>query len=242
MDFKDSVAIVTGAYGPTGQALTRKLAAAGVQLVLVGHDDGALSRFVEGLTVEEELLPAERILALAIDVTDPDSVEQMFAAALARFGRIDCLFNIVGGWRGGASVAETDLETWQEMLDVNATSTFLVSRAILPHMAERGSGKIVNVSSKTATQSGKNRAAYAVAKAAVLKLTEAMAAEVKDQGVNVNAVLPSTIDTPANREAMPNADFNRWVTTDEVADAMLWLASDAASAVHGAALPVYAQA
>jgi NAD(P)-dependent dehydrogenase (short-subunit alcohol dehydrogenase family) len=242
MEHADRVALVTGAYGPTGQAVTRKLAAAGIRLVLVGHDGGALHKFLEALTVEEELVPVERVLALAVDVTDPDPVAQMVQAALEHFGRIDFLFNVVGGWRGGASVADTEFETWQQMLEVNVTSAFLVSRAVLPQMAERGSGKIVNVSSKTATQSGKNRAAYAVAKAAVLKLTEAMAAEFKDHGVNVNAVLPSTIDTPSNREAMPHADFDRWVTADEVADAMLWLASDAASAVHGAALPVYGRA
>lgn len=246
MSITDRVALVTGAYGPTGQAVTRKLAEAGVRLVLVGHDDGALNEFVEQLTVGDggwgASLPAERLLALAVDVTDPDSVQQMVAAALAHFGRIDYLFNIVGGWSGGASVAETELKTWHHMLDMNLTSTFLVSRAVLPHMAERGSGKIVSVASKTATRSGKNRAAYAVAKAGVLKLTEAMAAEFKEQGINVNAVMPSTIDTPDNREAMPDADFDRWVTADEVADAMLWLASDAASAVHGAALPVYGRA
>ncbi len=173
------------------------------------------------------------------DVTDAGEVAELVETAVGHFGQIDMLFNIVGGWAGGSDVADTDEETWDRMIELNLKSVFVVSRAVLPHMVERGYGKIVNVSSKTATQAGKNRAAYAVAKSAVLKLTEAMAAEFRDKGVNVNAVLPSTIDTEPNRQAMPNADFDKWVTPAEVADAMLWLASDDAKPIHGAAVPVY---
>ena len=234
MDFHDQVAIVTGAYGALGQAVSRKLAEAGARLVLVGRDAAKLESFVQTLDV-----PAGSVLAVPADVTDPDGVSQLVEAALERFGQIDMLFNIVGGWAGGTTVADTDVETWERMLRMNLTSVFLVSRAVLSHMAARGYGKIVNVSSKTATQSGARRAAYAVAKAGVLKLTEAMAAEFKGHGINVNAVLPSTIDTEANRRAMPDADFSTWVTPEQVADVMLWLASDAAETIHGAAVPVY---
>lgn len=234
MDFDGRVAIVTGAYGPTGSAVTRKLAEAGARLVLVGHNASKLSAFVEALP-----LPDERVLAVPADVTNAGAVYRLVASTVRHFGQTDMLFNIVGGWAGGVSVADTDEETWDRMVDLNLKSVFLVSRAVLPHMVERGRGKIVNVSSKTATQSGKNRAAYAVAKAGVLKLTEAMAAEFKGHGINVNAVLPSTIDTEPNRQAMPNADFDKWVTPEQVADAMLWLASEEADPVHGAAIPVY---
>lgn len=172
MDFRGKVAVVTGAYGPTGSAVSRKLAEVGAHLVLVGHNAAKLSAFVEALDV-----PNDQVLAVPADVTDADAVAHLVESALQRFGQIDLLFNIVGGWAGGASVADTDEGTWDHMLSLNLKSVFLVSRAVLPHMVERGYGKIVNVSSKTATQSGKHRAAYAVAKAGVLKLTEAMSAE-----------------------------------------------------------------
>lgn len=239
MDFRDKVAIVSGAYGDLGSAVTRKLAEAGARLVLVGHNADRLSALVDELTLSEELIAGDRVQAVPADVTDVVAVKRVVESALQPFGQIDALFNIVGGWAGGSNVAETDEETWDRMIELNLKSVFVMSRAVLPHMAERGYGKIVNVSSKTATQSGKNRAAYAVAKAAVLKLTEAMAAEFKDTGVNVNAVLPSTIDTEPNRQAMPNADFDKWVTPAEIADAMLWLASEEADPIHGAAVPVY---
>ncbi len=228
------VAIVTGAYGGLGRAVSRKLADAGARLVLVGRDAAKLQVLIDALNV-----PADRVLGVPTDVTDEDQIARVVESAMARFGQIDSLFNIVGGWAGGTTVADTDVATWDHMLRLNLRSVFIVSRAVLPHMAARGYGKIVNVSSKTATQSGKNRAAYAVAKAGVLKLTEAMAAEFKDSGINVNAVLPSTIDTEANRRAMPNADFSKWVMPEEIADVMLWLASDEASTIHGAAVPVY---
>lgn len=239
MALTDKVAIVTGAYGDLGTAVTRKLAEAEARLVLVGHDADALSSLVDELTVAEGLVSVSRVQAVPADVTKVAAVKRVVEAAEQPFGQIDMLFNIVGGWAGGSNVVDTDVDIWEHMIELNLNSVFIVSRAVLPHMAERGHGKIVNVSSKAATQTGKNRAAYAVAKAAVLKLTEAMSAEFKDRGVNVNAVLPSTIDTEANRQAMPSADFDTWVTPAEVADAMLWLASEEADAIHGAAVPVY---
>lgn len=234
MGFEGKVAVVTGAYGDLGSAVSRKLAEAGARLVLVGRDASKLGAFVETLPLTEE-----RMLALTADVTDAGDVAQFVEAAVEHFGQIDLLFNVVGGWAGGATVADTDEQTWDYMINLNLKSVFLVCRAVLPHMAERGYGKIVNISSRTATQSGKRSSVYAVAKAGVLKLTQAMAAEFKEHGINVNAVLPSTIDTEANRRAMPNADFDKWVTPEQLADVMLWLASDEASTIHGAAVPVY---
>jgi NAD(P)-dependent dehydrogenase (short-subunit alcohol dehydrogenase family) len=158
---------------------------------------------------------------------------------MEHFGRIDALVNTVGGYRGGQPVAETAIELWDGMFDLNARSAFIVSRAVAPHMLARGSGRIINVGSKAALQGTRRSAAYSAAKSAVVRLTESLAADLKREGITANCVLPSTLDTPENREDMPGADPSRWVTPEEVADVILFLASDAARAVQGAAIPVY---
>jgi NAD(P)-dependent dehydrogenase (short-subunit alcohol dehydrogenase family) len=163
----------------------------------------------------------------------------MVEEAVKRLGRIDVLVNAAGGWRGGKPAHETPLEVWDLMLDLNARTAFVASRAVIPVMLQQGSGRIVNVASRAALQGGRRSAAYSASKAAVVRLTESMDAELKGQGINVNCILPSTIDTPQNRAAMPKADTSRWVEPEALADVILFLASDAARAVHGAAIPVY---
>ncbi len=173
------------------------------------------------------------------DLTQEEAVAEMVAHVLQRYGRIDGLVNIAGGFHSGEPVHETPLEIWDRMLGINALTTFLTSRAVLPHMIAQGYGKVVNIGGRVALEGKKNMAAYSVSKTAVLRLTESMSAEVKGHGINVNCVLPGTIDTPANRQAMPNADFSRWVQPEALADVILFLLSDAARAIHGAAIPVY---
>jgi NAD(P)-dependent dehydrogenase (short-subunit alcohol dehydrogenase family) len=165
-------------------------------------------------------------------------VEAMVEEAAERLGRIDVLANVAGGYRAGTAVHETPLETWDFMLNLNARTAFSVSRAVIPHMLQQGAGKIIHVSARAGQQGSAKMAAYSASKSAVLRLTESMAAELKRQDINVNCVLPSTIDTPQNREAMPNADYSRWVKPEAIADVIMFLASDAARAVHGAAIPV----
>jgi NAD(P)-dependent dehydrogenase (short-subunit alcohol dehydrogenase family) len=147
--------------------------------------------------------------------------------------------NVVGVYSGGTPAHETSLEDWDYMFDANLRSALVASRAVALHMLEKSYGKIVNVGSRNALSGAKNAAAYSAAKGALLRLTESMAAELKAGGVNVNCVLPGTIDTPQNRAAMPNADYNRWVQPEAIADVMLFLASDAARALHGVAIPVF---
>ncbi|MFC2037937.1 SDR family oxidoreductase, partial [Chloroflexota bacterium] len=133
----------------------------------------------------------------------------------------------------------TSLQTWDSMLNLNARTVFIVSRAVVPGMLQQGQGKIVNVAARVALKGGRNSGAYGVSKSAVLRLTESMSAELRDRGINVNCVLPGTIDTPQNREDMPKADHSRWVPPEALADVILFLASDAARAVNGAAVPAY---
>ena len=157
----------------------------------------------------------------------------MVREAVQSCGRIDVLLNIAGGFRAGEPVHETSLDTWDFMLNLNARSVFLMCRAVLPHMIGQRRGKIVSIGARAAFAGPKNMAAYSVSKTAVVRLTESISSEVKGYGINVNCVLPGTIDTPANRDAMPSADFTKWVQPEALVDVVLFLASDAAVPVFG---------
>jgi NAD(P)-dependent dehydrogenase (short-subunit alcohol dehydrogenase family) len=233
-DFADRVAIVTGAAGNLGSAVARAFQAASASLVLVDHKPDHLSDLFP-----EVASPPDHLLAIAADLTDEGSVQEMIDQALGRFGRIDVLVNAAGGWRGGKPVHETPLDTLDFLLNLNTRSVFIASRAVVPSMLDRGSGKIVNVAARAALGAAARNGAYSASKSAVVRLTETMAAELKHEGINVNCVLPGTIDTPQNRQAMPKADHSRWVPPEAIADVILFLASDAAWPVSGAAVPVY---
>ena len=233
-DFSDRVVMVTGAAGNLGRAVARAFQAAGAKLVLVDRAADRLQRLFPDLVDSPNYF-----LATSVDMTDADAVEAMVDEAVKRFGRVDVLVNTVGGFRAGTPVHETSFETWDFLLNLNARTVFTASRAIIPHMLREGSGRIVNVAARAALKGGARMAAYSVSKSGVVRLTESMAAELKKDGINVNCVLPGTIDTPQNRKAMPNANHSRWVKPEAIADVILFLASDAAGAVQGAAIPVY---
>jgi NAD(P)-dependent dehydrogenase (short-subunit alcohol dehydrogenase family) len=233
-DFSDRVVVVTGAAGNLGSAVARAFQAAGAKLVLVDHAADRLPHLFPDLVDSPN-----HFLATSVDLTNAEAVERMVDETVERFGRVDVLVNTVGGFRAGTPVHATSFETWDFMLSLNARTVFIASRAVIPHMLRQGSGRIVNVAARAALQGGAKMAAYSVSKSAVIRLTESMAAELKDEGINVNCVLPSTIDTPQNRQAMSKANYSRWVEPEAIADVILFLASDAARAVQGAAIPVY---
>jgi NAD(P)-dependent dehydrogenase (short-subunit alcohol dehydrogenase family) len=235
-DFSDRVVIVTGAAGNLGSAVARAFQMAGAKLVLVDRAADRLPRLFPELVDSPN-----HFLATSVDLTNADAVETMMNETVKRFGRVDVLVNTAGGFRAGTPVHETPFETWDFMLNLNARTVFIASRAVIPHMQRQGSGKIVNVASRAALQGGAKMAAYSVSKSAVIRLTESMAAELKKDGINVNCILPSTIDTPQNRQAMPDANYSRWVKPEAIADVILFLASAAARAIQGAAIPVYGQ-
>jgi NAD(P)-dependent dehydrogenase (short-subunit alcohol dehydrogenase family) len=176
---------------------------------------------------------------ISADLTNMEDTQKAVNAVLDRFGQIDVLVNTVGGYRAGKPVHETSLETWDFMLNLNARTTLITCKLIIPSMIERQFGKIINIAARAALSGSANSAAYSASKSAVVRLTESMSAELKSQSININCILPSIIDTPQNRQSMPNADFSRWVEPQAIADVILFLASDAARAVHGAAIPVY---
>ncbi len=233
-DFSGHVALVTGAGGNLGGAVARAFYDAGASLVLADRRPDRLAAVYPA----EQFAPA-RVHIAAADLTDEASVQALVAGALDRFGAIDILANTVGGFRAGTPVHETPLETWEFMLALNARSAFLISKAVIPPMLARGGGKIVHVASRAALSGSARQVAYSVSKGAVVRLVETLAAELRHKGINANCVLPGTIDTPQNRAEMPDADFSKWVAPEAIADVILFLASDAARAVNGAAVPVY---
>ena len=233
-DFSDRVAVVTGASGALGGIVARRLYAAGASLALVDRDTARL----QALWPESDAA-ADRLSFHACDLADADGVTRSAAEILERFGRIDLLFNIAGAYRGGETVEETPDSTWAMLWEANFLSVLHFCRAVAPAMRRHGHGAMVNVGSRAALGGDAGAAAYSVAKTAVVRLTESLAAELGREGVRVNAVLPGTLDTPTNRHAMPDADPNHWVDPQALADAMLFLASPLARAVNGVALPVF---
>lgn len=228
------VVVVTGAAGNLGRAVAQAFRRAGARLVLVDRAANRLQVLYPDLVDSPD-----HLLATSVDAIDPDAVQAMVGRVVDRFGHVDVLANTVGGYRAGTPVHETPLEDWDFMLDLNARSAFILSRAVVPVMLERGEGKIVHVASRAALKGSLRSAGYSASKSALLRLTESLSAELKRKGIRVNCVLPGTIDTPQNREAMPDADRSRWVAPEAVADVIVFLASDAARGVHGAAIPVY---
>jgi NAD(P)-dependent dehydrogenase (short-subunit alcohol dehydrogenase family) len=230
MTLDGKVAMITGAAGNLGRAVAAAFAAAGTRLALLDLQLPALEKAYGAADATR--------LFLAADLADPAAVAAAAGEARARFARIDILCNIAGGFRMGEAVHETSGETWRLMMELNAGSILRTAEAVVPGMIAQGAGKIVNVAAMGGLAGGAAMGAYAASKSAVMRLTESMAAELKDHGINVNCVLPSVIDTPANRAAMPDADYARWVAPAALADVMVFLASDAARAINGAAIPV----
>lgn len=227
------VAIITGAAGNLGRAVSRAFTDQGAGVAFVDLDARSLE------SARAELSSESDTAIFAADLLDPSSLAEMVAQVKDRFGRIDILANIAGGFTMGPPLHETSDRDWNFMLDLNARTVFNTCRAVIPYMLDGGGGRIVNVSARAAVQGKGNMAPYCASKAAVITLTESLAAEHRDNGINVNCILPGTIDTHQNRTAMPDADHDRWVPTSALADVILFLASDAARCVSGAAVPVY---
>lgn len=230
MEFSERTVVVTGAAGILGRAVAAAFAARGASLVL-------LDRRAEDLAAAFGEA-GERRLPLAADLLDRASAEEAVGTAVGRFGRLDVLCNLAGGFHMGEPVHAIPDEAWDLMQDLNLRTLLNACRAVVPGMLEAGGGRIVNVGANAALRGGAHMGAYVAAKSGVIRLTETMAAELRTRNVNVNCVLPSIIDTPANRAAMPDADPSHWVAPADLAAVIVFLASDAARAVHGAALPV----
>ncbi len=233
-DFSNRVVMITGASGNLGTVVARAFQAAGAKLALVDRSPDRLSQLFP-----EMVNAPDHFFTPATNVTDPNAVGTMVEETISRLGKIDALVNTVGGYRAGTPLHETPLSDWDLMINLNARSVFVACRAVIPQMLRQKYGKIINIASRAALGGDAYHAAYSASKTAVVRLTESMAAELKESGINVNCVMPGIIDTPLNRAAMPDADYGKWVAPEAIADVILFLASDGARAVQGAAVPVY---
>lgn len=231
------VVLVTGATGGLGPAVVRAFVALGDR---VSFTDRSLKK--AQTFMQEEQYTDEQVFPFEADVTRASDVERWVERVHQRWGRCDVLVALVGGFKAGTPVHEMEEQDWDQMMNLNARSVFLTTRAVVPHMLEQGSGKIITVGAKAGLSAGKGASAYSASKAAVLRLTEALSLELKDHHINVNAVIPSTIDTPSNRSSMPNADHSKWVSPEDLAQVVVFLASEQARAIHGAHIPVYGRA
>ncbi|OYT71906.1 MAG: hypothetical protein CFK52_06620 [Chloracidobacterium sp. CP2_5A] len=238
MPLQERVVVITGAAGGLGQAVTRACLLAGARVVAAHRgrlDRDALSPELGSAELGAE---APRLQLVEADLTDEAAAEALAEAALQRQGRLDGWLNLVGGYAGGTPVAELTLADFEAMFALNVRTAFLGSRAALRAMLPRGRGSVVNVSSLGALRGMAGHAGYAASKAAVIRLTETLAAEAAPRGVRVNVILPGLIDTPANRAAMPDADRSTWVAPETIAAVLVFLLSDAARGINGASLPV----
>ncbi|MDE0503255.1 MAG: SDR family NAD(P)-dependent oxidoreductase [Candidatus Poribacteria bacterium] len=237
MKLSDCSVAITGGTGALGTAVCEAYLRQGCQVAIPFIFDHEIEGF------EKEIGDLKsRVTLIRASVTEEPEVDSFFQTVLDKFGKIDILVNIVGGFKGGIPVSELGVEDWDAMMNLNLKSAFLSCKAILPHMKERKSGKIVNVSARAGLSGIAGLSAYCVSKGGVRVLTESIAEEVKDIGINVNAIMPSIIDTPANRSAMPDEDHSLWVSPTDIAKVIQFLTSDDAAVINGASIPVYGRA
>ncbi len=229
----DKVAIVTGGAGALGRAVILTFLEAGALVAATDRD----ARRLDDVTTKLSAGARDLFLPVTTDVTDAASVQSLVADVVAQAGRLDVLVNVVGAFSPGDLVS-TDEHTWDQMMTLNLKTAYLCCRAVVPSMITSGGGRIINVGARAAFPPVGGATAYTVAKAAVVALTQVLAEELRPHRITVNAVLPSTMDTPANRKAMPEADPARWVAPGTVAETICFLASDAAAQVTGALVPI----
>ena len=222
----NKVVLITGAKGGLGSFVTQRFLATGATVV-------GTSR-----SISQADFPEANFVALPVDFTKAGAAGKAVESVVNRFGRLDVLVHLLGGFAGGQTVAETDDATWEQMCDLNLTSAFYVLRAAIPHLRKSGKGRVIAIGSLTAMEPHAGLGAYVTFKAALATLVRTIALENKDAGLTANVVLPGTMDTPTNRKSMPGADFSKWVRPGDVADLVLWLSDDRAAHITGTAIPV----
>ncbi|MBZ5645183.1 MAG: SDR family oxidoreductase [Acidobacteriia bacterium] len=235
MNFQDKIVLVTGGTGGLGREVSMAFIEAGAAVIVTyrnAEEFGALA-------AAAQRIGAAPSAGMSVDVTDAQAVEKCVADIVAKHGRLDILVNTVGGYAGGVNLWEADARTYEQMLGLNLKAGFVLARGVVPQMIKQQRGWIVNIASKAAVDHGAGGALYAASKAGALALFDSLAAEVKEHNINVNTVLPSIIDTAANRKGMPGADFSKWPKPEEIARVILFLCSEEARVIHGAAIPVY---
>ena len=237
-ELSGKIAVVSGASGNLGAAVVRRLYAEKVRLALIDRNEQSLREALRAESIDDR-----DVLVGKVDLTHKGEVDRFIEQVAEKYGRVDIMVNTAGGYKPGKPVHEMDEAFWNGVLDLNAKIAFFLSGAVARTMLAQGTkGRIVNIAGKAGLSAFATGAAYSAAKAAVLRLTESMSAELLKHGITVNAILPSTIDTPQNRESDPKADFSKWVAPESLADVIAFVCSDAARDISGAAIPVYGRA
>ena len=234
MIFAGKVALVAGGTGGLGRSVSLAFLTEGAELIVTYRHEREFADLTSAAGAN-----ASRLAGRQVDVTDEAAVQQLIAGIGAEDKGLDVLVNTVGGYVGGMKLWELDTKVLEQMLTLNLRSGFMLSRAAAKAMLQRGKGAIVNVAAKAALDHQAGLGAYAASKAAAVAMMDSLAADLKGSGVRVNTILPSIIDTEANRKAMPGADFAKWPKPEDIARVILFLCSDDAKVIHGAAIPVY---
>ena len=232
MTFKDKVAFIAGGTGGLGRAVTQAFLAEGAKVIVTYRKKQEFDEL-------KKTAGGSNFSGSDLDVTDPAAVQKCISTIANENGRLDFLVNTVGAYAGGVKLWDTDPAVLDQQLNLNLISGYSLCRAVVPLMLKQRSGAIVSVASKAAVDHAAGAAAYAASKAAAVAMMDSLAADLTGSGVRVNSILPSIIDTVPNRKAMPGADFAKWPKPEEIAKVILFLCSDAARVIHGAAIPVY---
>ena len=228
--FSDKTVVVTGGAGALGQGVVEWFTRQGASVAVIDYNDEILANAFP--------VPLAQHCYIACDLRNRESCSEAVGRILRQFEKIDILVNVAGGFLMGDPVHEASDETWDFLFDLNSRSIMNMAAAIVPGLIKQGGGKIINIAAKAAVTGAPNMGIYTASKAAVMRLTESMALELRENNINVNAIMPSLIDTTRNRQDMPDADFSKWVTPAQIADVIGFLSSNQAGAVHGACIPV----
>jgi NAD(P)-dependent dehydrogenase (short-subunit alcohol dehydrogenase family) len=230
-DFSNKVVLVTGGTGALGRSITQAFVESNATVISTYVNDRETSQGGSENKSAVQLIKA--------DVTKDEDVGRLVSDITGKYGHIHILVNVVGGYIGGKSLPDLDEKEWDKMMTLNLKTAFLISKHVAPQMVSSKYGKIVHVSSRNGLKSEGHDSAYAASKAGLIRLVEALAEETKESNINVNCIMPSTIDTAATRKSMPNADFSKWVKPEDLANVVLFLSSEEGKVITGAAIPTY---
>jgi NAD(P)-dependent dehydrogenase (short-subunit alcohol dehydrogenase family) len=235
MNFQGKIVLVTGGTGGLGREVSMAFLEAGATVVVTYRNADEFA----ALLAAAEKIGATPPSGVSVDVTEAAAVDKFIAELVTKYGRLDILVNTVGGYAGGESLWDTNPRLFDHMIQLNLRAGYVLARPVVPQMIRQKRGWIVNIASKAAVDHAAGGAFYAASKAGAVALFDSLAGEVKQHNINVNSVLPSVIDTPANRKMMPGADFSKWPKPEEIARVILFLCSEDSRVIHGAAIPVY---
>ena len=229
-DFSDKVVLITGGTGALGRILVKKFIDSGAVTISSFHNE----KEAEKLKIE-----CPKVKLTKLDLLKEDELLKIIPQLVSEYGPINILVNVVGGYLGGKSIIDLSEMEWDSMMNLNLKSAFLISKYIIPVMKSGNGGNIVHISSRTGLKSEGGDSAYAASKAGLIRFVESAAQEFKEFNININCILPTIIDTEANRKAIPNADFSNWLSTDDLANVILFLCSSGAHLINGSAIPTY---